>query len=380
MIFDQLNVKVKEAETVKMVSPKTLQIQFKGDTEPKVYDLSRQALNMLYKNLGFKQSTSEDLYKVANNIWDRLVLQSTSDLDMQFLSDDLHTTPVDGVHFALTSLAAHYVVSEEDRLILDILLTSNTEQVKELQDNIENFMLDISTDRVSNKYFGDSNNGPSKFICYPKNCNVDEDDYVPVVLYELQSKKSQYIIYTGILVRSPYTLVINPAYYCSVPSYNTFVTYSNLSSLLEISSEQSQDLYDTYIKYKSYNTEVSARELTSILSKVGYKLELKSDDEIGAIRNIYDEESNEQIQNFYNTFKFVTGESASDILQLSKLQQIFRYNKLTLLDVLSILSKEYTTPTGGKITGTILGTFTYNMQSMLSTDKEQVDQIISAQK
>ena len=121
--------------------------------------------------------------------------------------------------------------------------------------------------------------------------------------------------------------------------------------------------------------EISVRELTSLFKKVGYKIELDSEDAIQPIANITDDESNQLIQNFYNTFRFTTGETALEILQLSEFRKTFRYNKITLLDALSIMSKEYLTYTGSKITAELLGDIVYKLYDAKSVDKIQVETI-----
>ena len=80
------------------------------------------------------------------------------------------------------------------------------------------------------------------------------------------------------------------------------------------------------------------------------------------------------MQNFFNTFTFSTGESAHDILALPELKKIFRYNKLTILDVLTILSKEYLTWDGSKINADILGGIVFNLYDK-QNDKKQVELI-----
>ena len=144
---------------------------------------------------------------------------------------------------------------------------------------------------------------------------------------------------------------------------------------LDYSKERAEELYESYLAFNKNPVDVSARELTALLKKVGYKLELDSVDKLHPIENLSDEDNNQKVQDFYNTFRFTTGETALDILQLSDFRKTFRYNKMTLLDVLAILSKEYMEYDGSKITAEILGDIVYKLYTTGSADKSQVAQV-----
>lgn len=362
-MFEQLATKQVKPKDVKLKSPVLLSMLLEGESEPATYELSKIAQSKIHKCMDIKVPTSTELYKKELTIWETL-------RDKRL--ENAKILEGDGEHFDLLSNNVRYIICPEQYLIVDIDYELDISNFDKVDNSIENFMLDMSTNRNVNKFFGDSSNGPIKLICYPKDCDVNNDTYVPAVIFELQLSKSKFICYTGVLMMSPYIILPNIGGYISTDSFYTFLYYYNMSDMLEIAANSASTIYESYNLFKQNPVEVSAREVTSILKKVGYKLQLKSDDDIGEIENMYDESSNQEIQNFYNTFKFVTGESALDILQLSELQKIFRYNKLTLLDLLSILSKEYITPTGGKITCDILSNFMYNLQSANSLDKEQV--------
>ena len=53
---------------------------------------------------------------------------------------------------------------------------------------------------------------------------------------------------------------------------------------------------------------------------------------------------------------------------------MFRYNELTLLDLLSILSKEYLNYEGSKITADILNSIVFNLLDK-QNDKKQIESI-----
>ena len=104
-------------------------------------------------------------------------------------------------------------------------------------------------------------------------------------------------------------------------------------------------------------------------------MELDDETRLHPIEALSDEENNRRIQDFYNTFKDVSGETTYEILQLSDLRKTFRYNKLTLLEVLGILSKEYLTYDGSKITAEILGDIVYKLLYNKNMDRSQVEDV-----
>ena len=98
----------------------------------------------------------------------------------------------------------------------------------------------------------------------------------------------------------------------------------------ELSENNAEGLYHAYLDFKSGHIEISARELIRILNKVGYKLELKEDMSLDDIEKLRDEEANTTIKNFFNSFRMTTGETAEDILNLSEVKKIFKYNNIEI--------------------------------------------------
>lgn len=365
-MYEFVNTKLIKPTKVEIASFDTIELYTESDKEGKIYKLSKKAQEIIHKNLDIKISTSRDLYKKNTTLWHNLVSTSLADSRLK---------EGDGQHFELTSNNVRYIVCEEYSTIIDIRYCIQDQMFKDFTDKSETFMLDMSTNRSVNKFFGDSNNGPIKLICYDKSQNINENKYTPVVILEIQIEKSIYNCYSGIIIMSPYTLIPNTAPIISTDSYFSFIQYFDMKDALQIAQDGAEDMYNAYTQCLENPVEVSAREVTSILKKCGYKLKINDDNTINNVSAMYDETSNERIRKFYNTFSFVTGESALDILKLSDLQKIFRYNELTLLDLLSILSKEYITPTGGKITCALLTTFVYSMQSTDKMDKGKMTEL-----
>ena len=60
---------------------------------------------------------------------------------------------------------------------------------------------------------------------------------------------------------------------------------------------------------------------------------------------------------------------------MSDLKKTFRYNKLTLLDMLTLLSKEYLNYSSAKITADILSNIVFKLSHSVSVDKYQSDDV-----
>lgn len=60
---------------------------------------------------------------------------------------------------------------------------------------------------------------------------------------------------------------------------------------------------------------------------------------------------------------------------MSDLKRTFRYNKMTLLEMLTILSKEYLTYNGSKITADVLSDIVYKLYYNKNVDKVQSDDV-----
>ena len=156
---------------------------------------------------------------------------------------------------------------------------------------------------------------------------------------------------------------------------NELIEYFDMEKAIDFAKEKSEELYNAYKEFKKHPYEISAREMTSLCKKLGYKLELDDGNTLHPIENMADDNNNAKIQKFYNTFKDVTGESTYEILQMSDLKRTFRYNHITLLDMLTILSKEYLISSGYKITAEVLSDIVYKLYYNKNADKVQSDDV-----
>ena len=120
--------------------------------------------------------------------------------------------------------------------------------------------------------------------------------------YELSSRfdelqpdeKSQYKVFTGILIYKSFTFVPSISSYLETDKLSDFIKYIDIEEALNYATENANNLFEAYKTFESNPVEVSARELISILKKVGYKLQLKTDDQLDVIESISDETSNEK--------------------------------------------------------------------------------------
>lgn len=361
-MLDQMIVKPVSPEQILWKDPKYLTFKLDSESEEKPYTILKGAENFLYKKLDIKPSTSLEVYKKSENIWNDL-----RDLQLSKLNN-----PGMPQHFTLDKENLLYLISDYN--IVDIIECNSKEDVKEFNEKLDKYTIDITTIEKTKKFFTDGKNGLLKLICYDKNADLPNEEFTPIVIIEFNNMKSNYKVYTGILIYSSFTFIPSMSTYIECDSIATLINILNLDNALEYSKDNAEGLYDSYKTFSANPIEISVRELLSIMKKVGYKLELKDDSEVAPIANLQDESGNEKIQEFFNTFRFVTGESAYDVISLSEIKKIFRYNKLTLLEVLAILSKEYLTYDGSKINCDLLSSIVYNLYDK-QNDKRQAESI-----
>ena len=221
--------------------------------------------------------------------------------------------------------------------------------------------MEVNSLEHTKKFYVEGAGGLIKLVLYRADARIDKDDYTPVIILEVNNKKAEYSVYTGILIYNSFTFIpsMNPV--VTYQSYVDFIMGVNILGTLELSENNAEGLYHAYLDFKSGHIEISARELIRILNKVGYKLELKEDMSLDDIEKLRDEEANTTIKNFFNSFRMTTGETAEDILNLSEVKKIFKYNKLTIVDLLEILSKEYLKDDGAKITAQVLSDLVFGL-------------------
>lgn len=328
------------------------------------YTLLKGAENYIHKQVNFKVATSKDVFKKSPEIWaqlkDRLLAEAGEN-------------GINSLNFALDNEYLVFVITGNS--IVDIYDFRNAENEHEFLEHHQKYIIDVTTAENNKKMFTDGSNGLLRLVLWDKDTDIVSAEYTTVLLLDINYQKSQYKVFSGIFMYKDFIFV--PYMNCDIEedSLCSFISDYDSEILFQYANERAEELYDNYMKFQDNNVEVSVRELSNLLRKVGYKLELDNVDKLAPISNINDEENNKRIQDFYNTFSEVTGENALDILQLSDFKKTFRYNKITLIDVLGILSKEYLTYDGAKITADILSSIVYKLFDNKSVDKVQVESI-----
>lgn len=364
-MFESIMVKSVKPTNVNWISPKLIELTLPGEDKPTTYSILKGAENFLHSKMDVKPATSAEVYKKSDYIWRTLRDEQLSKLSLLEKEDKNY--------FTFTKPTVTYLIDDYHNLV-DMYEAGSELSLDNFDEKLEQFRIDISTFERTRKFFSEGSNGLTKLVCYSNKASLPDEDYTPIVIIEFNTSKSVYRVYTGILIYKSFTFIPTSSRYIDTKSYADLVNYLNIGDTLEYSKEASEELYNAYLKLRDEKLEISVRELMSILSKVGYKIELKNDEEIGEIDKLQDEEGNIRLQEFFNTFRFTTGENAHDILTLSELSKVFRYNKLTMMEVLTILSKEYLNTDGCKITADILGDILTNMLYR-RVDKGQADKI-----
>lgn len=358
-MFDTVITKCVQPKSVNWITPERLELDI-GEEQLTNSELLKGAINYLYSKIDLKFNTSKEVFKKSQGIWTQL-----KNLQVDKAKD------VPGSEFYLTKDTVVYLLNDINSVVdmEDLNTEENVEQFKDLH---KKFTLELTTTNKTKKFFTDGKGGLIKFVCYNKNYDVTQQKYTPVVLLELNTTKSTYMVYNGILIYDTFTFIPNSLALINNNSLINFIQNFNMDKYLEYADEDAERLYDMYNSFVP--VEISARELTSLVKKAGYKLEIDPlSGSLLPINNINDEANGEKVASFYNTFR---QESALDILSLNEFKKTFKYNKLTLEDLLQIFSKEYLQYDGSKITAELLGDLVFRLIHLSNTDKKQTDTII----
>ena len=360
MSFENKPTRCVIAKEAEWNSPDRISLDL-GDGEGfKVYELLKGAEDYLHKELGLKTKTSNEVYKKSEPIWKEL---------KDVLLDKCKDKSTDIERFELNKPTIAYIVNDEGYVIdIEDLKTENV--LEEFKVSHEKFNDYLNTREISEGIFKECKGALSKYVIYTTGIDIINEPYVPVVILELNFTESTFKAFSGILIYKTFTFI--PALSADIEDtkFIDFVRRLDMEELLKYSNSRGEELYESYLRFKENPVEISAREITALFKKVGYKVEFDGDKtKIKLIGNLNDKESNLRIQEFYNSFQQVTGESAFEIVQLDDFKKIFRYNKLSILDVLAIMSKEYLTYGTTKITADILSDILYKLYENNTTDK-----------
>ena len=373
-MFDTLVTKCVTPKTVTWDAPTLMTLDFGDEDGAQTYTLQKGALEYLHSKIEVKVATSKELYKKSKEMWKQL-----RDAQLEEAKDKM----VEANVFYLEKPTLLYLITDS-RDIIDIIDFGSKEDYEDFKLKHQNFNLDITTMNKTRKIFTEGKGGLAKFICYDKNIDITAVDYTPIVILEANNSKSKYQAYNGILMcdvvageeeSTVYTIMPSLSANLDEKQLSVLIEYFNMEKAIEFATEKAEDLYNAYLEFKKDPIEISAREMTSLCKSLGYKLELDDGNTLHPLENMSDDKNNIKIQQFYNTFKDITGESTYEILQMSDLKRTFRYNKMTLLEMLTILSKEYLTYNGSKITADVLSDIVYKLYYNKNVDKVQSDDV-----
>lgn len=359
-MFESIIGKALKPKTVDWQSPRNIILE--TDDEIKDCSIYKGAETYLHYELDVKPATSKEVFKKSEELWRQL-----RDCQLEKYEQKRDTPD----YFSLDKDTLVYIVDDRNNLI-DVFDAHTKEAQKQFYEKLEKFTIDITTMNKTRKFYADGKGDIVKLVFYNKNADLPSQPFTPIVVMELSTKKSSYKVYTGILIFNIFTFIPNSVVQLDCESYADLVNLFDIDTLMEKAESESEGLYEYYKTFSKSPAPISARELISLLKKVGYKLDFTDNNDLCEIVAISDEDNNAKIQRFFNTFVFKTGETAFDIYALSDLRKIFRYNELTLFDVLTILSKEFLNYDGGKITCDVLGALVDTLFAK-SNDKCQAD-------
>lgn len=361
-MFDSLMIKIQQLEGVKLETPQNIMINV--DSDYRLVELYKGAIDYIHKELGVKLSTSKDLYKINKQMWNSLI---------EFLVEKSSEEKSSFDCFSFNSPYLYYLV-DNNYNVVDVVKFTDGEQLDIFKNKLEQYIADVTTVDRTRKFYADSKDGTVKLVCYDSKDDIVEQDYTPVVIVEYNSNKSIYKVYTGILVYRTFTFIPSVGLYGDYDRVHQLIVNFDIMEALNHAKECGPELYELYQNFEKDNEQISVRELMRLLDKFGYRLQLQNDDSIGTIENISDEESVVDIVDFFNTFVGTTGETALDVIRLPELQKIFKYNKLTFMTLLHIISKEYLTFEGSKIKMDDIINIIFKLHSK-AIDREQAERL-----
>lgn len=373
-MFDTLITKCVTPKTVSWEAPTKMILDLGDEDGAQTYILQKGALEYLHSKIEVKVSTSKELYKKSIEMWKQF-----RDIQLSKAKDKM----VEANVFYLEKPTVLYLITDSKEIV-DIFDFPTKEDYEDFKLKHQRFNLDITTMTKTRKILAEGKGGLVKFICYEKDIDITTEDYTPVVIVECNNKKAKYQSYNGILMCDIVGEDETSAVYTIIPSLSanldekflsTFIEYFDMEKSIDFAKEKAEDLYNAYLDFKKNPIEISAREMTSLCRSLGYKLELDDGNTLHPFENMSDDKNNIRIQRFYNTFIDVTGESTYEILQMSDLKRTFRFNNMTLLEMLTILSKEYLAYSGSKITAEVLSDIVYKLYYNKNVDKVQSEDV-----
>ena len=367
-------IRPKEAD---LVSPKRIHLKLENDDKMGSYELLKGARLALFNKdiFNMKMSVADGVYKKSEQLWNEL---------RDKLLEDCKDRPTEYERFDLTKPTVIYFATDRGDIV-DIYDAKNLDRVEEIEEANHRFIIELTTRQNTNTMFQSGKGGWEKFILYDTNKSIESDTYTPVVILELNHQKSEYFVYNGILIftkSSEFIFIPALSANISTKSYCDFLLHFDLKDFLQVATESASSLYEAYQKFLESSPEISAREMTVLLKKIGCKPEITEDslDKVAPLANIADDVYNAKLQDYYNSFRFVTGESANDLLKMGDFRKSFRYNKIRLIDMVIMLSQEYINNNNSQVSIKILGDIICKLYNSLTSDKGQVELVLNEQK
>lgn len=364
-MFDSLLTRCVTPKSVTWDSPKTLIMDLGDGREEILYTLMKGAESFLYKQIDIKSQTSKDLYKQSKEMWKEFI-------DAQLYKAKDKVSELQSFYLDKSTLV--YLVNDSNEII-DIADMGSLEELEEFKIIHKNYITDVTTINNTKKFYTDGKNGLVKLVCYDKDEDIVENDYTPVLILEYNNKKSEYYVYSGILIYKDFVFIPQITYEIKDTSLIKHIKFLDMENLLEYSKKRSFELYELYLDFLNNPVEISVREMQSITNQVGIKLFIDEEGKIGGVEGLSEELNGKKIQEYYNTFKDITGETVGEIMNLTDIRKTFRYNKLTLFDMLAILSKEYLTFDGSKVTAEKLSSIVIKLSSQNGCDNSQIEYV-----
>lgn len=371
-MFDTVVARGVTPKTVIWEAPTRMTLDLDDNNGAQTYTLQKGALEYLHKMIQVKVATSKELYKKSDTLWKQFKEAQLAEAKDKMVEADV---------FYLEKPTLLYLI-DDNKNIIDIVDFANMEEYEDFKLKLQRYNLDITTMENTRKIYAEGKGGLVKFVCYKKDIDITAVDYTPIIILEFNMSKSKYLAYNGILIcdttdteNVSYTIVPSLSALLDEKFLSSFIEYFDMEKNLDFAIEKAEDLYKAYKDFKANPIEISAREMTSLCKSLGYKLELDDGDTLHPFENMADDKNNIRIQKFYNTFKDITGESTYDILKMSDLKRTFRYNSMTLLEMLSILSKEYLAYSGSKVGVELLSDIVYKLFYNGNVDKIQSEDV-----
>ena len=279
-MFDLMKTKCVSPKQVSWEGPTTMVIDIDDGEGPQMYNMMKGAEEFIHKQIDVKPSTSKELFKKSKDTW------------KQFRNEQLdkaNDQPIEAQRFYLTKPTLLYLVTETKELV-DMIDFRTEEEMEEFKVQHQNYILELTTTECTKKFFTDGKNGLVKLVCYDKDIEIANEDYTPVVILELNNKKSNYEVYSGILIYKDFTFIPSISYDLHDKSLASFIRYFNMSNYIKYATDRAQDLYEAYKTFQSNPVEISVREMTHLCSRVGYKLELDDEAKLHPIEALSDTE------------------------------------------------------------------------------------------